>query len=82
LSLTLDEEVQLRCAAFVQAESERFTEEVAVPSDVSDESGDERTSADEGVAPKKDAGRRSKNTTNGAKETGTTSLGTLIRAWT
>jgi hypothetical protein len=62
----------------VQTEGERFTEEVTVLSDVSDESGEERTSADEGVAPK-GAGKRSKNTANGAKETGTAApSGTLI----
>jgi hypothetical protein len=62
----------------VQTEGERFTEEVAVLSDVSDESGEERTSADEGVTPK-GAGRRSKNTANGAKETGAAApAGTLI----
>lgn len=68
MSLTLDEEVQLRCAAFVQAESERFTEAVAVHNEATDESGGERTSADEDVVPKKGSG--SKKATNGTKETG------------
>lgn len=62
----------------MQTEGERFTEEVAVLSDVSDESGEERISADEGVAPK-GARRRNKNTANGAKETGAAApSGTLI----
>jgi hypothetical protein len=55
-------------------------------SETSDESGDERTSADEDVTPNKDTGRRNKKTTNGTKETGAGApAGTLIpsfRAWT
>jgi cohesin complex subunit SA-1/2 len=83
--LTLDEEVQLRCATFVQTEIERFTEEVAALSEATDESNDERTSADEDVAPKKGAARWGKKTTNGTKETEAAApAGTLVlsfRAW-
>ncbi|KAI0299424.1 hypothetical protein B0F90DRAFT_1728578 [Multifurca ochricompacta] len=70
LSLTLDEEVQLRCAAFVQAEIERFMEDVAVRSETVHRSGDEDASGDDNATPKK--GRKSKKTTNGTKETGGT----------
>jgi cohesin complex subunit SA-1/2 len=69
LSLTLDEEVQLRCAAFVQTEVERFMEEVAVHSGVADGSGDEGASGDDAATPKKSGSRKSKKT-NGTKETG------------
>jgi cohesin complex subunit SA-1/2 len=79
LSLTLDEEVQLRCAGFVLAEAERFTEEVAVLSEVSDGSDDERASSDNDAAPKKGAGKGGKKATNGTKETGAAaSAGMLI----
>ncbi|KAI0301249.1 hypothetical protein BC826DRAFT_1155978 [Russula brevipes] len=68
LSLTLDEEVQIRCAAFVQAEIERFAEEVAVHSDGS---GDEGTSSDDDAAPRKGARRKGKKTVNGKQTTRT-----------
>jgi cohesin complex subunit SA-1/2 len=73
LSLTLDEEVQLRCAALVQAEVERFMEEVAVHSEVSDRSSDEGASGDNNTTSKKGGSRRRKKT-NGAKETGAPAL--------
>ncbi|KAI9463987.1 hypothetical protein BJY52DRAFT_1115027 [Lactarius psammicola] len=74
LSLALDEEVQLRCAAFVQAEIECFTEEVAVRSETAggDRSGDEGVSGDDDATPKKASGRKGKKSTNGTKETRTT----------
>jgi len=86
LSLTLDEEVQLRCAAFVQSEIERFTEDVAVHDNTTDGSGDEGASGSDDPAPKKGIGRgRGKKTTNGTKETGAEALaGTPIasdRVW-
>jgi hypothetical protein len=68
--LTLDEEVQLRCAAFVQAEIESFTEEVAVRAS-GDGSGDEAVSGDDDTTPKKASGRKGKKSTNGTKETRT-----------
>ncbi|KAF8270027.1 hypothetical protein EI94DRAFT_1723662 [Lactarius quietus] len=74
LSLALDEEVQLRCTAFVQAEIESFTEEVAVRSET-DESGDEGVSGDDDATPKKGPGRKGKKSTNGTKETTTTPAG-------
>ncbi|KAI9513450.1 hypothetical protein F5148DRAFT_1273088 [Russula earlei] len=61
LSLTLDEEVQLRCAAFVQSEIESFAEEVAVHDETTDGSGDEGASGDDDAALKK--GRRATNGT-------------------
>jgi hypothetical protein len=85
LSLTLDEEVQFRCAALVQAEIERFTEEVAEHDEAADGSGDEGDSGDDDAAPKK--GSRGENTKalNGTKDTGVAVLvGTSIirfRVW-
>lgn len=75
LSLALDEEVQLRCAAFVQAEIECFTEEVAVPNDIADggdRSGGEGVSGDDDATPKKGSGRKGRKSINGTKETRTT----------
>ena len=71
LSLALDEEVQLRCAAFVQAEIEGFTEEVAVRSETAgdDGSGDEGVSDNDDATPKKGSGKKGKKTINGTKET-------------
>jgi cohesin complex subunit SA-1/2 len=72
LSLALDEEVQLRCAAFVQTEIESFTEEVAVRSEAqgSDGSGDDGVSGDDDATPKKGgSGRKGKKPANGAKAT-------------
>ncbi|KAH9974267.1 hypothetical protein BGW80DRAFT_1436857 [Lactifluus volemus] len=66
LSLTLDEEVQLRCAALVQAEVERFVDEVVVHSDTSDGSDDEGASGGDDTTAKK---RKSKKV-NGARATG------------
>lgn len=74
LLLTLDEEVQLRCAAFVQAEIERFMEEVVMHNEATDESGDEGASGDDDAAPKKGKKRGRKKTTNGTKETGVAAL--------
>jgi cohesin complex subunit SA-1/2 len=71
LSLTLDEEVQIRCAAFVQSEIERFAEEVAAHSDGS---GDEGTSSDDDAAPRKGARRKGKKTVNGTKEAAAAAL--------
>jgi cohesin complex subunit SA-1/2 len=65
LSLTLDEEVQLRCAALVQAEVERFAEEVAEHGEGADGSDDEGASGDDDTAPKKGTGKRNKNALNG-----------------
>lgn len=82
LSLTLDEEVQLRCAALVQAEIERFTEEVAEHDEAADRSGDESASGDDDAAPKKGARRRNAKALNGTMDTGV--AGTLIirfRVW-
>jgi hypothetical protein len=83
LSLTLDEEVQLRCAALVQAEIERFTEEVAEHDEAADRSGDEDASGDDDAAPKK--GTRRRKALNGTKNAGAAVLaGTLIirfRVW-
>ncbi|KAH9996308.1 hypothetical protein BJV77DRAFT_175068 [Russula vinacea] len=69
LSLTLDEEVQIRCAALVQAEIERFTEEVA-ERDEADRSGDEGASGDDDVAPRKGTRRRNAKALNGTKDIG------------
>lgn len=72
--MTLDEEVQLRCAAFVQVEIESFTEEVAVRNETAggDRSGDEAVSAgDDDATPKKASGRKGKKPINGTKETRT-----------
>lgn len=85
LSLTLDEEVQIRCAALVQAEIERFTEEVA-ERDEADRSGDEGASGDDDVAPRKGTRRRNAKALNGTKDIGAAVLaGTSIirfRVWT
>jgi hypothetical protein len=85
LSLTLDEEVQLRCAALVQAEIERFTEEVAEHGEAADRSGDEGVSDDD-AAPKKSTRRRNRKALNGTKDIGAAVLaGTSIiriRIWT
>jgi cohesin complex subunit SA-1/2 len=75
LSLTLDEEVQLRCAALVQAEVERFVDEVVVHSDTSDGSDDEGASGGDDTTAKK---RKSKKV-NGARAT--TSAGASIRTF-
>ncbi|KAN0139259.1 hypothetical protein V8E53_002760 [Lactarius tabidus] len=77
LSLTLDEEVQLRCASFVQAEIEVFTEEVAVRSETAggDGSEDGGVSGDDDATPKKGGGRKGKKPANGTKETTTTNAG-------
>ncbi|KAH8990784.1 hypothetical protein EDB92DRAFT_1935195 [Lactarius akahatsu] len=74
LSLTLDEEVQIRCAAFVQAEIEYFTEEVAVHGETAgdDGSGDEGVSGDDDATPKKGSNKKGKKPMNGTKETRTT----------
>lgn len=75
LSLTLDEEVQLRCASFVQAEIEGFAEEVAVRSETAggnDGSDDEGVSGDDEATPKKGGGKKGKKPANGTKETTTT----------
>ncbi|KAH9035024.1 hypothetical protein EDB85DRAFT_1945370 [Lactarius pseudohatsudake] len=74
LSLTLDEEVQIRCAAFVQAEIEYFTEEVAVRGETAggNGSGDEGVSNDDDATPKKGSNRKGKKPMNGTKETRTT----------
>jgi cohesin complex subunit SA-1/2 len=65
LSLTLDEEVQLRCAALVQADIERFAEEVAENGEADDRSDDEGASGDDDAAPKKGTRKRNKNALNG-----------------
>jgi hypothetical protein len=80
LSLTLDEEVQLRCASFVQAEIEVFTEEVAVRSETAggDGSEDGGVSGDDDATPKKGGGRKGKKPANGTKETTTTNAGKLF----
>ena len=65
LSLTLDEEVQLRCAALVQAEIERFAEEVAEHDKAADRSDSEGASGDDDAAPKKGFKKRNKNALNG-----------------
>jgi hypothetical protein len=65
LSLTLDEEVQLRCAALVQAEIERFAEEVAEHREADNGSDDEGASGDDDAAPKKGTRKRNKNALNG-----------------
>ena len=66
LLLTLDEEVQLRCAALVQAEIERFAEEVAEHDEAADRSDDEGASGDDDAAPKKGITKRNKKALNGA----------------
>lgn len=68
LSLSLDEEVQLRCAALVQAEIERFAEDVAEHGESADRSSDEGASGDDDAAPKKGARRRNKKALNGTKD--------------
>ena len=67
LSLTLDEEVQLRCAALVQTEIERFAEEVAEHGEAADRSGDEGASGDDDAAPKKGR-RKNAKALNGTKD--------------
>ncbi|SRR6266852_2716848 len=64
LLLTLDEEVQLRCAALVQAEIERFAEEVA-EHEAADRSDDEGPSGEDDAAPKKGTRKRNKKALNG-----------------
>ena len=44
LALNLDDEVQYRCAGFIQAEIERYVEEVGTPTFA--ESGDDKESSD------------------------------------
>ena len=68
LSLTLDEEVQLRCAALVQAEIERFAEEVAERDEATDRSDNEGASGDDDAAPKKGTRKKDKKALNGAAE--------------
>jgi hypothetical protein len=86
LSLTLDEEVQIRCAALVQAEIERFTEEAAERDEAADRSGDEGASSNDDAAPKKGTRRRNAKVLNGTKDIGAAVLaGTSIirfRVWT
>ena len=65
LLLTLDEEVQLRCAALVLAEIERFAEEVAEHDEAADRSDDEGASGDDDAAPKKGTRKRNKTALNG-----------------
>jgi cohesin complex subunit SA-1/2 len=68
LSLTLDEEVQLRCAALVQAEIERFAEDVAEHDETADRSDEEGASGDDDAAPKKGTSKRNKKALNGTAE--------------
>ena len=65
LLLTLDEEVQIRCAALVQAEIERFAEEVAEHDEIADRSDDEGASGDDDAAPKKGTSKKNKKALNG-----------------
>jgi hypothetical protein len=65
LLLTLDEEVQIRCAALVQAEIERFAEDVAEQDEAADRSDDEGASGDDDAAPKKGTSKRNKKALNG-----------------
>ncbi len=76
LSLTLDEEVQFRCAALVQAEIERFAEEVAEHDEATDRSDDEGASGDDDAAPKKGR-RKNKKALNG---TAAVPVGTSIHS--
>lgn len=64
LLLTLDEEVQLRCAALVQAEIERFAEEVVEHDEAADGLDDEGPSGDDDAAPKKGT-KKNKRALNG-----------------
>ncbi len=77
LSLTLDEEVQLRCAALVQAEIERFAEEVAEHNEAANRSDDEGASGDDDAAPKKGTRKRNKKALNG---TAAVSVGASIHS--
>ena len=47
LPLSLDDEVQYRCAGFVQAEIERYAEEIAEPSEEDPERSDEGSGDDD-----------------------------------
>lgn len=82
LSLTLDEEVQLRCAALVQAEIERFAEEVVEHDEAAERSDDEGASGDDDAAPKRGNRKRNKKALNGtaAVPAGRSTVG--IRFWT
>lgn len=70
LALTLDEEVQYRCAGFVQAEIERYAEELEVQSPQDDGDSDEDGSDDQGddrgsAQPKKGNNRRKEKASKG-----------------
>ena len=65
LSLTLDEEVQLRCAALVQSEIERFAEEVVEHDEAAERSDDEGASGDDDAAPKRGNRKKNKKALNG-----------------
>lgn len=78
LSLSLDEEVQLRCAALVQDEIERFAEEVAEHGDSANRSSDEGASGDDDAVPKKGA-RRNKKVLNGTKDVAVPASTSIIR---
>lgn len=78
-ALTLDDEVQYRCAGFVQAEIERFAEELAendqgddqgqgADEDEDDESQHSGSEEDEPAPSKKKKGTKAKKGKKGAKE--------------
>lgn len=78
-ALTLDDEVQYRCAGFVQAEIERFAEELAenaqgddqgqaADDDEDDESQHSDSEEDEPAPSKKKKGTKAKKGKKGAKE--------------
>jgi cohesin complex subunit SA-1/2 len=59
LALTLDDEVQYRCAGYIQAEIERYAEEIADGTPVTDDNG-----SDDGISSNDEAhnaGERHKN---------------------
>lgn len=89
-ALTLDDEVQYRCAGFVQAEIERFAEELAEngqgdehgqggDEDEDDESQHSELEEDEPALSKKKKGAKAKKSKKGARkrEISTYSVGAL-----
>jgi len=47
LALTLDDEVQYRCAGFIQAEIERFSEVIGVDVSAADDNSDEESTSED-----------------------------------
>jgi cohesin complex subunit SA-1/2 len=65
LALTLDDEAQYRCAGFIQAQIERYAEDIDDGVTTADETASDRDSSDDSEP--KEAGERLKNRTGKGK---------------